>query len=110
VTVEVKPWPQVNDDLRALPTDTLRWQALRYIVQLRNEPFLGRPLREHPLLGNLSDCRKIFLDEHHDADPRWRIIYRLLPNTENPDIAEVIIIGPRDKGVVYTDAAERLGR
>ncbi len=108
MSVDVVVWPQVSDDFRALPSDTLRWEALRYIVRLADEPFLGRPLRDHPTLGDLSDCRKIFLDESHDVDPRWRIIYRLVPNSQAPETAEVIIIGPRDQGVVYEGAAQRL--
>jgi mRNA-degrading endonuclease YafQ of YafQ-DinJ toxin-antitoxin module len=110
VPVEVKPWPQVNDDLRALPTDKLRWEALRYIVRLRDEPYLGRKLKDHPALGDLSDCRKIFLDEAHDVDPRWRIVYRLLPNEAHPEVADVIIVGPRESEEVYLEVMRRLER
>lgn len=110
MSVEVKVWPQVNEDLRALPTDKLRWEALRYIVRLRDKPYLGRRLRDHPQLGDLSDCRKIFLDERHDVDPRWRIVYRLLPDDVRPTVAEVLIVGPRQSETVYRGAVERLGR
>jgi hypothetical protein len=110
VSVEVKVWPQVNDDLRALPTESLRWEALRYIVRLRDEPWLGRRLTYHPVLGDLSDCRKIYLDERHDIVPRWRIVYRLLPNERAPEVAEVIIVGPREAEGVYHDAMSRLAR
>jgi hypothetical protein len=110
VSVEVKSWPQVSDDLRALPNDRLRWEAVRYIVRLRDEPLLGKPLHDHPDLGDLADCRKIFLDESHDVNPRWRIVYRLLPDAQNPKVAEVIIVGAREAGTVYQVAATRLGR
>lgn len=110
MTVEVTLWPQVSDDFRALETDALRWEAMRYLVQLREKPYLGRALTDHPIWGNLSDCRKIYLDESHDKDPRWRIIYRLLPSEAKPTIAEVIIIGPRKDDVVYADVMGRLGR
>lgn len=108
MTVEVKLWPQVSADFDELPTDALRWEALRYMVRLQNEPKLGTRLRDHPILGDLSDCRKLFLDESHDVDPRWRIIYRLLPNEETPTIADVIIIGPREGAAVYREAIKRL--
>jgi hypothetical protein len=83
---------------------------MRYVVRLKNEPFLGRRLQQHRSLGDLSDCRKIYLDEAHDIDPRWRIIYRLLPDEQNPEVAEVIIVGPRDRDAVYLAAMTRLQR
>ena len=110
MTVEVELWPQVTEDFRELPTDKLRWEAMRYLMQLRDKPFLGQPLFNHPVLGDLSDCRKIFLDETHDADPRWRIIYRLLPSEQNPVTADVIIIGPREDDAVYHEVMARLER
>lgn len=110
MTVEVNLWPQASQDFRQLPLDVLRWEALRYITRLRTEPYLGTPLRDHPLLGDLSDCRKIYLDERHDVDPRWRIVYRLLPNDGAPRFAEVIVIGAREGAAVYHEAMKRLAR
>ena len=108
--VEVTLWPQVREDFRALPSDKLRWEAMRYIVILREKPKLGIPLTDHPIWGDLSDCRKIFLDEAHDADPRWRIIYRLLPDESNPTTADVIMVGPREDDQVYRTVMQRLQR
>jgi len=88
VTVEVKLWPQVREDFRALPNDALRWEALKYIGRLREEPKLGLPLHDHPILGDLSDCRKLFLD---DSPPRVSVmllIYRLLPGEDDPKVAD----------------------
>ena len=110
MTVEVKLWPQVHDDFRALPTTDLQWQALRYLVRLETNPRLGLPLTDHPIWGDLSDCRKIYLDETHDQDPRWRIVYRLLPTDEQPEVADVIIIGPRADDEVYRQVMTRLNR
>lgn len=83
---------------------------MQYLVRLEREPYLGRPLIDHPIWGDLSDCRKIFLDETHEADPRWRIIYRLLPDEETPNVADVIIIGPREDDAVYYEVMSRLQR
>jgi len=110
VTVEVTFWPQVPDDYRALPTNALKLMATKYLLQLVEHPRLGLALKDHPLWGDLSDCRKIFLDETHTADPRWRIIYRLLPNDDNPEVADVIIIGPREDDAVYYEVMSRLER
>jgi mRNA-degrading endonuclease YafQ of YafQ-DinJ toxin-antitoxin module len=110
VIVEVNLWPQVHEDFRSLETDALRWEAMRYLVELRKKPFLGRKLTDHPIWGDLSDCRKIYLDESHDIDPRWRIIYRLLPGENQPQTADVIIIGPRQDDAVYIEVMARLDR
>ncbi len=110
MAVEVVLWPQVHDDFRALPSDALRWEALRYFVRLRNEPRLGLSLTDHPVWGNLSDCRKIFLDETHERNPRWRIVYRLLPSDSTPATAEIIIVGPRRDDAVYREVMARLER
>jgi hypothetical protein len=66
--------------------------------------------RSRPVWGDLSDCRKIYLDESHYADPRWRIIYRLLPDETNPEVADVMIIGPREDDAVYREVMARLER
>lgn len=111
MTVEVTLWPQVHDDFRALPSDTLRLEALRYIVRLRDQPYFGQPLRSDPVLGDLGDCRKIYLDETHDTDPRWRIVYRVLTDDERePTAVEVLIVGEREDLSVYFEALRRLGR
>ncbi len=110
MSVEVTLWPQVSEDFRALPSDALRWMAMKHLVRLEKEPRFGTKLLDHPVWGDLSDCRKIFLDESHDADPRWRIIYRLLPNEQKPTFAEVLIIGPRVDDAVYVAVMDRLQR
>lgn len=110
MSVEVTFWPQVSEDFRRLPTDALRWMAKKHLVRLESEPYFGRELTDHPLWGDLSDCRKIYLDESHERDPRWRIVYRLLPDETNPTTADVIIIGPREDDAVYREVMERLDR
>ena len=84
--------------------------AKKHLVRLEREPDFGLPLADHPLWGNLADCRKIFLDETHERDPRWRIVYRLLPDEATPEIADVIIIGSREDDEVYVEVMQRLGR
>lgn len=104
-TVEVVPRPEVSDDLRNLGSRDLIREALQYIVDLRNKPFLGRPLENLPHIGDLSDCRKIFFDE-----ARYRIVYRLLPDEKNPTTVDVITVGPRAALGAYMTALTRLGR
>ena len=83
---------------------------MKYLVQLETRPDFGLPLTDHPIWGDLSDCRKIYLDETHQSDPRWRIIYRLLPDETSPTTADVIIIGPREDDAVYKEVMSRLDR
>jgi mRNA-degrading endonuclease YafQ of YafQ-DinJ toxin-antitoxin module len=110
VTVKVNLWPQVTEDFRSLPTNGLRLMAMKHLLRLEDEPYFGLHLTDHPVWGDLSDCRKIYLDESHEVDPRWRIIYKLLPDEQNPDVADVMIIGPRDDDLVYRQVMVRLGR
>jgi len=110
VKVELSYWPQVADDFKALPTYALQAMAMKHLVELERRHNYAQPLTDHPIWGDLSDCWKIFLDESHDADPRWRIIYRLLPDAIKPTTADVIIIGPREDDAVYVEIMSRLNR
>jgi len=84
--------------------------AWKHLLRLETEPCFGQALTDHPIWGDLSDCRKVFLDESHEANPRWRIIYRLLPDERRPKTADVIIIGPREDDEVYRAIMSRLKR
>jgi hypothetical protein len=105
MTVKVTPRGEISADLRALPSADLRREALTFIVRLRQEPYLGQPLGIHPVIGDLSDCRKIFFDQ-----ARYRILYRLLPSDQRPQEADVIAVGARAAFAVYNAAIQRLGR
>lgn len=97
-------------DFAALPTEALRRAALRYLTRLKTTPRLGKRLRDHPTMGDLADCRKIYFDERDDVPPRWRIVYRLVPDAEHPRSVEVISIGKRAHASAYVLAARRLRR
>lgn len=109
MTVEVTLWPQVREDFRALPP-AVQLMVKKYLARLERQPHFGTPLNDHPMWGDLSDCRKIYLDESHDRSPRWRIIYKLLPDEANPEVADVMIIGPRADDEVYYEIMKRLER
>jgi hypothetical protein len=107
--IPVLPRPEIRQDMHDLPNDELRHQAIRYMLELKETPRLGRLLGPHPDTGDLTGCRKIYFDEHPGRSPRYRVIYRLLPNDANPARADVIVIGRRDQLAVYHEAARRLG-
>ena len=79
-------------------------------MRLKTHPHLGLRLSDHPLIGDLADCRKIYFDEAADRPPRYRIVYRLKPNEDTPSNVEVIVIGRRASAEVYKEAIRRLGR
>jgi hypothetical protein len=110
VTVDVQLRSAAKGDFLALPNDALRREALRFLLRLKEAPRLGQPLGAHPLTGDLSDCRKVYFDENPNRLPRWRIVYRLLPNADTPRTVEIITIGARNRLLAYIETARRLGR
>jgi hypothetical protein len=77
-------------------------------------PRSGKPCGFALSTGNLSDCRKLYLDEAEDMDPRYRIVYRLLPDEDKPAKAEVIRIGLKvpygDEEQIYRQVGRALDR
>lgn len=107
--------PYAKRQLLDLPSRQLQRRALMLLGRVKNEnPLLGKPCGFAFQTGNLSDCRKLYFDESEDAPPRYRIIYRLLPDEETPAVAEVIRIGLKfpygDEEYLYRQAGRALGR
>jgi hypothetical protein len=86
--------PTAKQQLLDLPSKELKRRALELLGQVSKEnPKLGRPCGFAFSIGNLADCRKLYFDEQRDMDPRYRIVYRLVPDEDSPTKAEVIRIG-----------------
>lgn len=86
--------PSAKQQLLDLPSEALKRRAFELLAKVSTEnPHLGKPCGFAFSTGNLSDCRKLYFDERENMDPRYRIIYRLIPDEENPAEAEVIRIG-----------------
>jgi ParE toxin of type II toxin-antitoxin system, parDE len=105
---DVKIRPEAQADFRALPNRDLQLEAARFLLALKANPRLGKRLEHRAYTGDLSDCRKIYFDEGPNRSPRYRIVYRLLPDEENPRTVDVIVIGRKAGGSVYPMAVERL--
>ncbi|MBI3429453.1 MAG: hypothetical protein HY050_05265 [Actinobacteria bacterium] len=105
-----KHHPKFANDIRILPTRNLQRLALQKITDVSNGSLTGIPLEDHPAVGDLSDCRKIYFDERDDIAPRYRLVYRLLPNEVEAVCVEAITVGERNALQVYVEAARRLGR
>lgn len=72
--------PAVKDAIRALPSDNLRRRVVQIVVDISAGSLQGRPLENHPSVGDLSDCRKVYFDEDDDRKPRFRLVYRQAPS------------------------------
>jgi mRNA-degrading endonuclease RelE of RelBE toxin-antitoxin system len=104
VTFEVKIETEAFSDLGNL-TRPLLAEAYAALAQLKGNPLLGDALGNHPEVGDLSDCRKVYFNSG-----KHRIIYQLRPDDSNPRDARILAVGRRANLRVYRDAATRLGR
>ena len=103
-------FPEVVDDLKALPSDRLRLIALQRITDLSKKRIAGQALDERLAVGDLRDCWKLYFDETGGRPPAWRIVYRLLPDSASPQTLEIVSVAARRDLAVYHLAAQRLGR
>lgn len=107
--------PDAKQQLLELPTEQLKRRALELLAQVSTgNPRLGKPCGFAFSTGNLSDCRKLYFDEAENMDPRYRIVYRLLPDEDKPAKAEVIRIGLKvpygDEEQIYRQVGRALDR
>jgi len=102
--------PQVLDDLRALDffDEALIDIALQSIADLAEHRKIGKLLGVRHVSGNLSGYRRLRFDLPDERPPRFRLIYRLLPDEATADTIEVIAIGPRGGHAAYQAAVARL--
>ncbi len=83
--------------------------ALRVARQLRDDPWLGTPMRERARVGDLSDCRRVAFDEPGWAGkPRHRLVYRNRPDDAVVEVVQVVAVGFRERLAAYKAAAARL--
>lgn len=112
--------PGFGDDLAALvrseggQVDNSHPLAVRVfglLADLARGEFAGLPLEEREGTADLSDCRKVYFDlDPREPRPRFRLVYRLLPNEENPTTIQAVAVGYRASLDAYVRAARNLGR
>lgn len=106
-----KVLPGCEKDFAALPTHNLRVIAMQILVDVSLGKRAGQALDEMASTGDLSDCFKVYFDERDDIKPRFRLVYRLLPDGGvDAVIVEAVAVGQRAALDAYVRAAKRLGR
>jgi mRNA interferase RelE/StbE len=103
-----------QSDLGSIEDEAIQDEIAVALLDIVEDPFLGDELRYIPGVGDLSDCRKLYVDVPPDRRPpgpkRYRIVYRMLPDETRPQKVEVISIGVRADLVAYRRAVVRLNR
>ena len=98
-------------DVESLGDQVLKDVALALIKNLSKGNLRGKPLENHPEIGDLSDCFKLYFDVCKNMSPGYRLVYRELTSGEIEGVCiEAIAVGRRQAFEVYKVAIERLGR
>lgn len=98
-------------DVENLGNQVLKDVALALIKKLSQGKLRGKPLEDHPEIGDLSDCFKLYFDVRKDMSPGYRLVYRQLTSGEFEGVSiEAVAVGRRQAFEVYKVAIERLGR
>jgi hypothetical protein len=113
VSYEVRAEPAVGEDIVELgerDSEAAR-EALRLMLALRDDPWLGDELRERYNLRPLANCRRISFDSPGwVGKPRFRLVYRNEPSDGVPALVRIWAVGARSDLVAYARAAARITR
>lgn len=109
MTYRLEFFEEARADVAALPDKQTQLAALRVALALRENPFLGEPLRDRPRVGRLAGCRRIVFDRSDwTRKPRYRLIYRNRPEEGTTEVVQVIAVGLREQLQAYKAAAARM--
>lgn len=103
-----------QSDISAIDDQAVQDEVSLGVLDVVEDPFIGEQLRYLPGVGDLSDCRKHYVDVPPDQRPpgpkRYRIVYRILPEESQPERVEMVSVGVRADLVAYRRAVVRLDR
>lgn len=112
--------PAFGDDLAALiaseggasgPAHPIALRVIEFLKLVATSDLSGLPLQEREGTADLSDCRKIYFDlDPRESRPKFRLVYRLLPDEERPTRVQAVAVGYRASLDAYVRAARNLGR
>jgi mRNA-degrading endonuclease RelE of RelBE toxin-antitoxin system len=102
--------PEARDDIHALPAE-LRREAVRLLVALEQNPYLGRGMWVVRGFEVLTDCRSLKFDTpNRKGKPRYRLVYRNEPDEGAIAVVCVLAVGERRQMTAYKQARARLQR
>jgi len=101
--------PEFRQDLFELADSNLQRRVLTIWTDVSKGLMAGMPLAHLASVGDLSDCYKIYFAIQDASSPRYRFVYRLLPNRVEAVSVEAIAVGERRALRLYVNAARRLG-
>jgi hypothetical protein len=108
-------WKQgAQQDIAAIKDQTVQDELALAVLDIVEDPFIGEELEHPPHIGDLSDCRKLYVDVLPDqrppGPPRYRVVHRLLPEEEDPRKVQIVAVGLRADEIAYRRALARLNR
>jgi hypothetical protein len=93
---------------KKLKSAQLKIIALNLIEQLIQGTIRGKRLEDRDSVGNLSNFLKIYFDVDKERPPRYRIVYRYIPNSGAPTQLQILVIATRENLQVYKEAVKRM--
>lgn len=109
MTYRVEVFAEAKAEIATLPERELQLAALRIVLELRENPFLGDALRARRRTSELAGCRRVAFDRPgRPGKPRYRLVYRNDPDDGSIAVVQVISVGLRERLAAYKTAADRL--
>ena len=56
--------PEAVEDVKSLPSENLKRRAIQILVDVSKGEVEAATATDHPSVGDLSDCRKVYFDDH----------------------------------------------
>lgn len=102
--------PGFQGDIDALPDIRVKKMAVDMLVFVRDGKVAGVRLDDHAGTGDLGDCYKLYFDPDGSGKPRYRLVYRWLPDEIQAVALEAVAVGERADLDAYMRAVRNLGR
>lgn len=102
--------PGFHRDIDALPDQRTRKMVLDMLILVRDGKVAGVPLDHRVSTGDLGDCYKLYFDPDGSDKPRFRLVYRFLPDEIKAVAIQAVAVGRRADLDAYRGARTNLGR
>lgn len=102
--------PGFQQDIDALPDLATKKMALDMLVLVRDGRVKGEKLDARVTTADLGDCYKLYFDPVGGGRPRFRLVYRYLPDELLAVAIEAVAVGRREQLDAYHRASSNLGR